>query len=129
MTRHAHAFENTRWICGRSYRTGSSMEHRPVCCTATAEMMPLHKTRKPTTFAGTDDVNQFVGVENVDHHFVAGIGAFFAFDSDFTHKACRCHIRLFEMARHCLIDALRLDKLDESKLHGIVAVRLLRLFL
>src|SRR5215470_15481467 len=108
MTRHAHAFENTRWICGRSYRTGSSMEHRPVCCTATTKMMPLHKTGKPTTFAGTDDVNQFVGVENVYHHFVTGIGAFFALNSDFPNKTRRRDIGFLEMPCHRLIDALRL---------------------
>src|SRR5262245_22309104 len=96
---------------------------------AAAEMVTLHEAGKTAPLTGSNDVNQFVRIEDVDHHFVAGIRSVFTLKRNFTDKAHRCGVVLFEMARHWLVDALWFHKLDESELNGIVAVFLFRLLL
>src|SRR5438552_418364 len=105
------------------------MEHRAVGGTAAAEMMPLHKSGKPTPFASSNDVDKFVPIEDVDHDLIAWICAVLALNPDLAHEPGRCDVGLFEMSRHRFRDAFRFHKLDESKLHGIVAVLLFRLSL
>src|SRR2546428_8195497 len=105
------------------------MEHRAVSCAATAEVMPLHKSGKPTSFAGSHDMNKFIRVEDVDHHLVAWVCAVLALNTDFAHESGRCHIGFFKMTGHWFRDALGFHELDQSKLDGIVAILLLRLFL
>ena len=53
---------------------GSAVKHRSMRCAAAAKMMPLHKAGKPAPLAGSDDVHQFVGVEDIHHDLVARIG-------------------------------------------------------
>ena len=62
------------------------MEHRSVCRAAAAEVMPLHEAGKPAPLAGSDDVNQLVLRKNIDLHLIAGIGAFFTLNADFSHE-------------------------------------------
>ena len=54
------------------------MEHRAVRGAAAAEMMPLHKSGKPTPFASSNDVDKFVPSEDVDHDLIAWICAVLA---------------------------------------------------
>src|SRR5213593_1256477 len=105
------------------------MEHRSVGRAAAAEVMPLHKPGKPASFTGSDDVHKFVRIEDVDHDLVAGICSVFTLNPDLAHESCRSHIRFFEMTRHWFRDTFGFHELDESKLHGVVAVFLLRLSL
>src|SRR5215831_15428146 len=105
------------------------MKHRTVRCTAAAKMMTLDETGKATALAGSDDVHQFVRIENVHHHLIAGIRSLRAFNSDLTRETGGSDIRLFKVPRHRLIHALGFDELDKAELDGIVSVLLLRLSL
>src|SRR2546425_9677396 len=101
------------------------MEHRSVRRAAAAEVMPLHKPGKPASFAGSDDMHKFVRIEDADHDLVAWVCFVLTLNPDFAHESGRGDIRFFEMTRHRLRDAFGFHELDESKLHGIVAVFLL----
>src|SRR5213593_4532126 len=105
------------------------MEHRSVRRAAAAEVMPLHKSGKATSFAGSDDVHKFVRIEDVDHDLIARVCSVFTLNPDFAHEPGRSHIRFFEMTRHWFRDTFGLHELDESELHGVVTVFLLRLSL
>src|SRR5262245_3207903 len=105
------------------------MEHRTVRCAAAAKMMPFDETGKATPLARADDMHQLVYGKNIDHDLIAGIRSLFTLNGNFASETRRRDIRFFEMTRHRLGDALRLDELDEAELHGIVSILLLRLFL
>src|SRR6516165_9602565 len=105
------------------------MEHRTVSRPTAAKMMPLDQPCKATALAGCDDMNQFVRVEDVDHDLVTRIRRFLSGHGNFAGEFGRRDIGFLEMARHRLIHALGFDEFDETKLNGIVAVFLFRLFL
>src|SRR5215510_14027671 len=98
------------------------MEHRTVSRPAAAKMVPFDQPCKATALAGCDDMNQFVRVEDVDHHLVTRIRRFLSGHGNFAGELGRCDIGFLEMTSHRLIYALGFDKLDETELHGIVAV-------
>src|SRR5262245_53401795 len=100
------------------------MEHRTVSRAAAAEMMPLDETGKPSPLAGSNHMDQFVCIEDVDQHFVAWIRGVITLERNFTHKPHRCGIVLFEVPGHWFVYSFRFDKLDKSELHGVVTVRL-----
>ena len=105
------------------------MKHRSVRCAPASEMMPLNKPSEAPAFAGSDDVDQFVRIENIDHHLVAGIRRFVALNGYFTNETRRRGIRLFEMAGHWFVHALRFDELDKPELHRVISIVLSRLLL
>src|SRR5215471_10379680 len=92
MSRHTHPFQNARWVRGGTDRTGSAMEHRSVRCAAAAKMMPFDEACKSTALAGSNNVHEFVWIENADHHFIAGIRAFFALNRNFPDESGGRHI-------------------------------------
>src|SRR4051812_10813547 len=96
-------------------------------CAAAAKMMALDQTGETPALAGPDNMNQFVHIEDIDHHLISGIGSFFSLNCNFACEPRRCDIRFFEVTGHRLVDALRLDKLDESQLNGVVSILLRRL--
>src|SRR4030095_10310990 len=98
------------------------MKHRSVAGPAAPEMMPLDETAKSAALTGANDVNPLLGCEDVAENLVSRLWAVFAFDAHFSQHANRRRPRLFEMPGHSLGDPLRLDKLDQVKLDGLVAI-------
>src|SRR5579883_2812772 len=92
-------------------------------------MMALDETGKTAALAGSNDVNQFVRIENADHHLIPGVRSFVTLNHNFPNEPGGRDIRLLEMARHRLVHAFRLDEFNETKLDGIVSILLLRLLL
>src|SRR5215467_13948535 len=124
MSGHSHTFNNARWKRRSADRTRGAMEHRPVGCPATAEVMAFDQPGKAVPFTGADNVNEFVRVENIDHNLVAGIRDTVSADASFAKHPNRSGVvtGFLEVAGHRLVHALRLHKLDETKLHCVIAV-------
>ena len=74
-------------------------------------------------------MDQLVGIEDVDHHFVAWIRGVVPGKRNFTDKTRRRGIVLFEVAGHRFVDPFWFHELNESELHGVVTVLLFRLLL
>src|SRR5439155_2500244 len=106
-----------------------AVKHRTMSRAAATEMMPLDQARKSAPLAGPDHMNEFIRVEDVDHHFVSRIRSVVTLKRNFTDKPYRCSVVLFKVPRHWLVYPLGFHKLDEAKLHGIVTVLLFRLLL
>src|SRR5437762_5089663 len=69
VSRHAHAFENTRWKCRRTNRA-SNLKHGTVRLRPAAKMVTLDYALKPTSFAHAYNVNEPFAIENVHQHAV-----------------------------------------------------------
>src|ERR1700686_3115001 len=86
-------------------------------------MPALHAARKAATLPDTGDVDELASLEIFHQPAVADFRFVFRFrDANFLHDFHRSHVSLFEVAGHCLVDALRLDEFDEAELRGVVAV-------
>src|SRR5579863_3167099 len=70
VSRHPHAFENTRWKRGRPNRT-SDLKHRTVRLRTATEVMPFHNTLKTFALAHSDDIDELLAFKNLDQHAVA----------------------------------------------------------
>src|SRR6266516_2210594 len=105
------------------------MEHRSMGRSAATEMMTLHKAGKSASFAGSDDVNQLVLSEDVNHHLVAGIGAIAVLHCHLTDKLHGSNVGFLEMSVHRPVHSFGFDELHEAELHRVVAILRLRLLL
>src|SRR5262245_39995496 len=92
-------------------------------------MMSLHKSGETTSLAGSDDMDEFVLREDVDHHLVAGIGRLIACEPDLAHEPRWGDVRFLEESRHRLVYTARLHELYEPELRRVVSVLLLGLLL
>src|SRR5262249_783181 len=126
---HSHTLQDARRICGRTDRTRGPMEHRSMRCAASTKVMTLDEASKTATFARPYNVHQFIRIEDVDHHLIAGIPRLITLDRNFSSESSRRNLCFLEMTGHGFIDALGLDELDEPELHGIVPIGLLCLLL
>src|SRR6185437_14836338 len=97
--------------------------------------MALHHTLEAFALAYADYVNEFLAMEDVDQHAVAGFyravpfRTFFHFDGNFAHKLNRRQIVLAQVTLHGLRQARLFHELDQADLRGIVAVFGLRFVL
>ena len=83
-----------------------------MCRAAAPEMMTFYQSRKAPALAGSEDVDQFIPAEDIDHDFIAGIGSLLALDTDFAHKSGGRHVRFLEVAGHRLVHPFRLYEFD-----------------
>src|SRR5262245_37109960 len=105
------------------------MEHRSMRCAASTKVMTLDEASKTATFARPDNVHQFIRIEDVDHHLIAGIPRLITLDRDFSSESSWRDLCFLEMTGHGFIDALGLNELEEPEMHGIVPIGCLCLLL
>src|SRR6185437_7571999 len=106
---------------------GRAMEHRTVASVAAAIVPALHAALKSFALADAAYIHVLANFESVDQDAVARLRFVLRIlELHFTEIAHRRDARLLEVARQGLGHALRLDEFDQAKLHGVVAVLVLR---
>src|SRR6185369_17327073 len=124
---HAHAFHDTRRIGRGADRTGRSVEHRAVRRAAAGEVMPLDDALEAFAATGPDDVDAIAGGEHRHVHLVARLERIATrLQRDLAANARRGYAGLLEVPLRRLVFLGRL-RIDEPKLHGLIAVLVDRL--
>src|SRR5216684_2845799 len=103
------------------------MMHRTVRRVAAAIVPALDAPLKALALAYAAYIHELAGFEILNQHAVAHLGLVLRFlDADFLQHFHRRNIGLFEMPRHSLVYALRLDEFHETQLCSLITVILFR---
>src|SRR5262249_21469156 len=123
VSRHPHTRKHARRKAGCADRTRRAVEHRTVRRSAAAEVMALHQASESAALAHPDHINLVLGLELIHQNLIAGLQIVIArTEPELAQELRTFHTGLLQMSGGRLVDALRLDELDQSELDRVVAI-------
>src|SRR5580704_336457 len=127
MPREMLAGPDARWKRARSNATRSAMKHRTVRSVTATEVPPLDAALKAFAFADPGNIHQLANFEVIHQNSIPWLGFILRIgNSKFADISQRSDTSLLEVPGHRFVHPLRLDELDQSQLHCVVAIFVFR---